>query len=75
MDKKVNTVIKETKDNIVRVINESQLPIGVIDLIIDNIVYEVKNSLNIIIEKEKTEYNQMLDLQAQQVEWVPEETE
>lgn len=75
MDKKINTLIKETKENIVRAINESQLPIGIIDLIIDNIMYEVKNSLNVTLEKERVEYDQILDLQAQQVEWVPEETE
>lgn len=70
MVKGTNTIIKETKDAIVKAINDSKLPIGVIDLMIDNIMYEVKNGLNRTLESEQIEYNKLLKAQEEQVEWI-----
>ena len=73
MEKGINTLIKETKDVIIKAINESNLPIGIIDLIIDNIMYEVKNGLNAALTKEQVEYDELLKIQFEQVEWVDPE--
>ena len=73
MAKGINITIKETKDVIIKAINESNLPIGIIDLIIDNIMYEVKNGLNVALTKEQVEYDELLKIQSEQVEWVDPE--
>lgn len=70
MGKGINTLVKETKDNIVKAINESKLPIAVIDLMLDNIIYEVKTGLNNTLQEEDLKYKQELEVQEQQVLWV-----
>lgn len=78
MEKGINTLIKETKDNITKAINGGLtigLPIAVIDLMIDNIMLEIKNSLNKTLQQEQVKYNEYLQTVSEQVEWVDEENE
>lgn len=80
MNKGINTLIKETKDNIAKAINDglkTGLPIAVIDLMVDNIMFEVKNMLDNNLKKESEQYNEQLKAQEEQIEWVEpvEETE
>lgn len=76
MDKGINTVIKETKNNIAKAINEglnTGLPIAVIDLMVDNIMFEIKNNLNTALQQEQIKYQAQLEAEAQQVGWVDPE--
>lgn len=78
MEKGINTLIKETKDNITKAINGGLtigLPIAVIDLMVDNIMLEIKNSLNNVLQQEQVKYNEYLQAEAEQVEWVDGENE
>lgn len=73
MNKGINTLIKETKDNITKVINDglkTGLPIAVIDLMVDNIMFEVKNTLDNALKQESEKYNEQLKIQEEQIEWV-----
>ena len=77
--KGINTLIKETKGNITKAVNDglsAGLPISVIDLMVDNIMFEVKNTLNNALQQEEVKYQEQLKIQQEQVEWVdnPEET-
>ena len=76
MDKGINTIIKETKNNITKAINDglnTGLPIAVIDLMVDNIMFEIKNTLNNALQQEHVKYQAQLDAEAQQVGWVDPE--
>ena len=80
MNKGINTLIKETKGNITKAVNDglaAGLPISVIDLMVDNIMFEIKNTLNNALQQEEVKYKEQLKVQEEQVEWVdnPEETE
>ena len=73
MRKGINTLIKETKDNIAKSINEglaSGLPIAVIHLMVDGIMLEINSTLNNALKQEADKYNEQLNLQNEQVEWV-----
>lgn len=78
MEKGINTLIKETKDNITKAINGGLvigLPIAVIDLMVDNIMFEIKNSLNNALQQEQIKHNEYLQAESEQVEWVDEEND
>lgn len=78
MEKGINTLIRETKDNIAKAINGGLtigLPIAVIDLMVDNIMLEIKTSLNNALQQEQVKYNEYLQAQSEQVEWVDKEND
>ena len=56
MDKTINMIIQETKQNLLNVINESNLPISISSLILENLYVEVKKQEQVYITRERDEY-------------------
>lgn len=57
MQKGINLTIKEMKENLVSVINGSNLPISVIEMVLRDISAEASMANNQAVEKERQEYN------------------
>lgn len=60
MKKSINIVIEETKQNLANVINNSGLPMGIIELIINDIQGQVINAKNNQLSQEIEEYNKKI---------------
>lgn len=60
MEKSINIVIEETKQNLANVINNSELPMGIIELIINDIQNQVINAKNNQLSQEIEEYNKKI---------------
>lgn len=60
MEKSINIVIEETKQNLANVINNSGLPMGIIELIINDIQGQVINAKNNQLSQEIEEYNKKI---------------
>lgn len=60
MEKSINIVIEETKQNLANVINNSGLPMGIIELIINDIQSQVINAKNNQLSQEIEEYNKKI---------------
>lgn len=72
MEKGINLLIKDTRDEITKVVNKSlqTLPISIIDMILDNVMLELKNGLTAQLEQEQRDYNEGLKVESEQVEYV-----
>lgn len=74
--KGINTIIVETKENIINSINtglSQGLPVAVIDLIVDNAVAQIKTTLNEQLKNETETYENAKQLENEQVEYNPKE--
>lgn len=56
MDKSVNMIVQETRQNLLNVLNESNLPISISALILKNLCSEVEKQEQIYVTKEFNEY-------------------
>lgn len=68
--KGVNTVILETKGSILEAVNnglKQGLPISVISIIIENVMFEIDKNLNIAVENESKQYQEQVQLESEQV--------
>lgn len=68
--KGVNTIIVETKGSILESINNGLrqgLPVSVVSMIVENIMYEIDKTLAKDIEKEANEYQKQLEIESEQV--------
>lgn len=68
--KGVNTIILETKGNILEAVNnglKQGLPISVISIIIENVMFEIDKNLNIAVENESKQYQEQVQLESEQV--------
>lgn len=80
MQKGINTLIEETKQTMTDAVNaalKEGVPIVAIDLILQNLCFEVRDTAKSVIEKEteqaQREYEKEQQALAEQVEYVPEE--
>lgn len=73
--KGVNTLIRETKENIAKAVNEgltNGLPIGVIETMLDAIMLEVRMALDTALQQEKERYESESDVEKEQIEYTGE---
>lgn len=71
-----NVIITESKKEILDTINgclSKGVPISVIGLIIENLMFEINNSLTNTIKKESEKYQEQLKVESEQVEYVEPE--
>lgn len=61
MEKPVNLLIMETKGALIRVINESNLPISISSLMLETLLMEVKSQEQIHLKNESKEYQSYQD--------------
>lgn len=81
MQKGINTLIEETKQTMTDAVNaalKEGVPIVAIDLILQSLCFEVRDTAKSVIEKEteqaQKEYEKEQQALAEQVEYVPEDT-
>ena len=81
MQKGINTLIEETKQSMTDLVNSALkqgVPIVAIDLILQNLCFEVRDTAKGVIAEEtkraQKEYEKEQQALAEQVEYVPEET-
>ena len=72
-NKGVNTIILEGKKEILNAVNgclEKGVPISVVQLIMENLMFEINNSLNDTIAKEDVKYQEQLKVEDEQIEYI-----
>lgn len=75
-NKGVNTLILESKENLIEAINNcirSGIPAAMVSIIVESLLNDLNNNVKVIVEKEKEEYEHQLEVENNQVEYVPEE--
>jgi hypothetical protein len=68
--KGVNTIIAETKGNILESVNnglKQGLPISVVAILVENIMFEIDKSLTKTLEDESKEYQEQVQIENEQV--------
>lgn len=60
INKSINIVISETKEKLVQVISQSQLPAAIMEMIIREVAENVYLQSKQILEQEKVQYQKML---------------
>lgn len=74
-NKGVNTLILESKENLIEAINNcirSGIPAAMVSIIVESLLNDLNNNVKVIVEKEKEEYEHQLEVENNQVEYVPE---
>ena len=74
-NKGVNTLILESKENWIEAINNctrSGIPAAMVSIIVESLLNDLNNNVKVIVEKEKEEYEHQLEVENNQVEYVPE---
>ena len=74
--KGVNTIIVETRKDIANAINnglKQGLPISVVAMIVENALMELNNGLNAALETEVKTYQEQVQIESEQVEYIPED--
>ena len=59
MDKSINLIIIETKQNLINVLNKSNLPITISQMLINELLQLVNIQANQQLEQEKQQYEQV----------------
>lgn len=75
MNTGINTLIEQTKKELADLINQKLqqgMPISVVGLILDTLMYEVKNNIEIAIAQEQERVKEQAKAASKQVEHVPE---
>ena len=73
MDKGFNTEVENTRKELAQLINEKLqmgIPFSVVSLIIENILVEVRTGVDKALQQEAVKYNELQQIQNEQVEWV-----
>lgn len=68
--KGVNTIVLETKNNILEVVNnglKQGLPISVISIIVEGIMFEIEKNLNSTLANEDKEYQERIRIEGEQI--------
>ena len=74
-NKGVNTLVVEAKENLINAINgciKTGIPVAMVSIIVESLLSDLNNNVKVIIEKEKEEYEHQLEVENNQVEYVPE---
>ena len=57
MDKPLSLIINETKQNFIKTINNAGLPLALLEMIMKDVYFDLKNASDIQAKKELEEYN------------------
>lgn len=75
MNTGINTLIEQTKKELADLINQKLqqgMPISMVGLILDTLMYEVKNNIEIAIAQEQERVKEQTKATNEQVEYIPE---
>lgn len=75
-NKGVNTLVLESKENLIEAINNcirAGIPAAMVSIIVESLLNDLNNNVKAIVEKEKQEYDHQVEVENNQVEYVPEE--
>lgn len=61
MEKSFNLMVIETKQNLIKVLNESKLPITVLTMVAAELLQTLNNQTNQQLEKEKQDYEKEME--------------
>ena len=70
----MNTLIEQTKKEMADLINDKLtkgMPIGVIGLMLDSLMYEVRDNINASVAQEQEKAKEQDKTESEQVEYVP----
>ena len=75
--KGANTIVIEGRNNLVNVVNnciEIGIPASMVSIMLENILNDLNTNVQKVIEQEQKDYENQIEIENQQVEYVPEET-
>lgn len=61
-DVPISIVISDLKNRLVETINDSKLPLSILELVVKDLYNEVNNAYKIQLVNDKKQYNQLLEL-------------
>lgn len=61
-DMPISIVISDLKNKLVEIVNESKLPLSIIELVVKDLYNEINNAYKIQLANDKKQYNQLLEL-------------
>lgn len=70
----INTLIEQTKKEMADLINDKLtkgMPIGAIGLMLDSLMYEVRDNINASVAQEQEKVKEQDKAESEQVEYVP----
>lgn len=70
----INTLVEETKKELADLINtklKQGLPISVVGLLLDSLMYEVKNNIDVAIAQEQAKFKDQIKAESEQIEYDP----
>lgn len=71
-----NTIVVEAKDNLVNTVNQCiqmGLPAAMVSIMLENVLNDLNTNVKKVLEMEQEEYDKQVEVENQQVEYVPEE--
>ena len=71
-----NTIVVEAKDNLVNTVNQCiqmGVPAAMVSIMLENVLNDLNANVKKVLEMEQEEYNKQVEVENQQVEYVPEE--
>lgn len=74
--KGANTIVIEGRNNLVNVVNnciEIGIPASMVSIMLENILNDLNTNVQKVIEQEQKDYENQIEIENQQVEYVPEE--
>ena len=58
----ISIVISDLKNKLVETINDSKLPLSILELVVKDLYNEINNAYKIQLVNDKKQYNQLLEL-------------
>lgn len=58
----ISIVISDLKNRLVETINDSKLPLSILELVVKDLYNEINNAYKIQLANDKKQYNQLLEL-------------
>lgn len=58
----ISIVISDLKNRLVETINDSKLPLSILELVVKDLYNEINNAYKIQLVNDKKQYNQLLEL-------------
>lgn len=71
-----NTIVVEAKDSLVSTVNDCiqmGIPASMVSIMLENILHDLNLNVKKVLEMEQEEYLKQIEVEKQQVEYVPEE--
>lgn len=61
-DVPISIVISDLKNKLIETINDSKLPLSILELVVKDLYNEINNAYKIQLVNDKKQYNQLLEL-------------